>query len=80
MSLQEILRNVETLSSEEQQILLQQMLQKAEKNNAVEQATLSPLDLLKLPKAERLQYLSHSFALAAEEDFEVFEADDDADL
>lgn len=42
--------------------------------------TYTPLDLMKLPVAERNRILAEQFARAADEDFETFEAYADEDF
>ena len=47
---------------------------------AASELAYSARDLMKLPVEERIRLIEAAFALAAEEDFEIFEAYGDEDL
>ena len=68
MTVLELVDKAKSLSLRERQQLvdlLQESLQ--------EEIYYTPTQLMQLPIAERERYIAHSFALSADEDFEIFE-------
>ncbi len=68
---QEIINRIQELNEEQQRRVLDYVRQV---ESAVQVPKLSARDLMKLPPDERRRIVSASLALAAEEDFEIFEA------
>lgn len=82
MTLDEILRQVKHLNTQERQVLVQQVLEMNGDSNTSSPSNhhLTVYDLMAMPIDERERVVARAFAKASDEVFETFEAEDDIDF